>query len=69
MKRGELIYIPSDVMLCKLGLDGATVSSYLKLSKPVHLLIMQEEELLYKVLYEGQNWYVKKNQVYEVKNE
>tara|TARA_Y100001937_G_C6998904_1_gene275535 strand:+ start:309 stop:518 length:210 start_codon:yes stop_codon:yes gene_type:complete len=69
MRRGDLIYIPSDVMLCKFGLDGATVSSYLKLSKPIHLLIMEEEDALYKVLYEGQNWYVKKNQVYEVKNE
>ncbi len=69
MKRGELIYIPSNVMLCKFGLDGSTVSSYLKVSKPVHLLIMEEEECLYKVLYEGQNWHVKKNEVYEVKNE
>ena len=60
MRRGDLIYIPSDVMLCKFGLDGATVSSYLKLSKPIHLLIMEEEDALYKVLYEGQNWYVKK---------
>ena len=62
MKRGDLIYVPSDVMLCRFSLDGTTVSSYLKLSKPVHLLIMEKAEHLYKVLYEGEDWYIKKNE-------
>ena len=74
MKRGELVYAPAEVMLCKFekdssGFEDSTINSYLKLEKPVHLLITKEQTLLYEVLYENDTWYVKKNEVYEVKYE
>tara|TARA_Y100000310_G_C20098663_1_gene541661 strand:- start:15 stop:221 length:207 start_codon:yes stop_codon:yes gene_type:complete len=68
MKKGDLIYAPADVTLCKFGND-LTVTQYHKLQKPVHLLFLEEEPLLYRVLYEDDRWFVKKNEVYEVKNE
>ena len=74
MKKGELVYAPAEVMLCKFGRDSSgyensTINSYLKLNKPAHLLVTKEQPLLYEVLYENDTWYVKKNEVYEVKHE
>jgi|1_EtaG_2_1085319.scaffolds.fasta_scaffold04767_3 hypothetical protein len=74
MKKGDLIYAPADVMLCKFeeeadGSKNSAVSSYLKLPKPAHLLYIEEETHLYEVLYKDDKWFVKKKEVYEVKDE
>ena len=69
INEGNLIYIPSDVILCKFDLKGGHISDYFKIKKPLHLLITENLKDLYEVLYEGERWFVKKSEVYEVYDE
>ena len=68
-REGNLIYVPTDVLLCKFDTDGKQINKYFKVEKPAHLLVTEDLRDLYEVLYEGDRWYVKKTEVYEVKDE
>ena len=65
MNEGNLIYVPSDVMLFSVDEQGTT-KKIMKLSKPANLLITGVHEDAYEVLYENEAWLVKKNKTYEV---
>jgi hypothetical protein len=70
MKPGELIYVPAGVRLFNMsGDDGTVVEEYLQTKKPNHILVLENQKHLYKISHAGKNWYVKKNEVYEVKND
>ena len=66
MNEGKLIYIPSDVTLFTIDEQG-TAKKIIKLNKPANLLITKVNEGTYEVLYENEEWLVKKNKTYEVK--
>ena len=57
---GELVYVPSDVMLFN-------ESDTHKLKKPTNLLIMGEKENCYEVLFNGVSWYIKNDSIYKLK--
>ena len=57
---GELVYIPSDVILFN-------ESETCRLKKPLNLLITGRKDALYEVLYDGNAWYVENSSVYELR--
>lgn len=63
--KGDLVYVPSSATLYRPDGHG-NVKKYVKLSKPVNLLITSVEVEAYEVFYEGQKWFVKKDKTYEV---
>ena len=65
-KKGDLVYVPSSVMLYTNDDHGA-VKKIMKLSKPTSLLVMSVSDCAYEILYEGEKWLVDKNKTYEVK--
>ena len=67
--KGNLVYVPSDVVLCQYDMKDHYVSDYIKMEEPVHLLITESVDELYEVLYKEQRWFVKKAEVFEVYNE
>ena len=67
--KGNLIYVPSDVLLCKYDERDHYVSDYIKMSEPAHLLVTESMDDLYEVLYKDQRWFVKKAEVFEVHSE
>lgn len=64
--KGDLVYVPSSVMLYTND-DYGAVRKIMKLSKPASLLVMSVNERAYEILYEGEKWLVDKNKTYEVK--
>ena len=67
-KKGDLVYVPSQVTLYTNDEQGA-VKKIMKLSKPTSLLVTDEMSNSYEILYEGEKWLVNKNMTYEVKND
>jgi|TARA_R110000803_G_scaffold134694_1_gene201758 hypothetical protein len=64
MSEGDLVYVPSSVMLYTNDEQGA-VQKIMKLNKPASLLVMTVKDRAYEVLYEGEKWLVDKNKTYE----
>ena len=69
LNKSKLVYVPSDVVLCKFEGKGKYVSEYFKIKQPLHLLVTENMDDLYEVLHENQRWFVKKSEVYEVVDE
>ena len=70
--KGDLVFIPSEVTLLQFqhGSDfkDEHPNKWLKTDKPAHVLLAKNEKgSYYKVLYEGQYWFVDKSNVYECK--
>jgi len=67
--RGDLIFIPSDVTLLQFaGAERELVPNrWTKTKKPSHALFAKENEFgqYYKILYEGQYWFVERENIYE----
>ena len=68
--RGDLVYIPSEVILYQLS-DDATCKKYHKMIKPRTLLLTNpspKESLdnWCEVLYNGEQWYVSNKDVYQL---
>lgn len=68
MKKGELIYVPSETLLHTLDRQG-NVSNYMKLVNPTNLLVTEVNERTYEILYHGKRWLVEKDKTYGVKND
>ena len=66
MRKGELVYIPSETTLYTESSDGS-INKVMKLTKPANLLILQEREKTYQIFLYGEKWLVKKDKTYEVK--
>ena len=71
MKRvnaGDLIYVPSEVVLYKRedsGGDVNVISEWKKVSQPTNLLVTQVNVTTYEVLYDDEYWLVKQQEVYK----
>lgn len=66
MRKGELIYIPSEATLFTEDSQGS-VSKIMKLSKPANLLVLEEREKTYQIFLYGEKWLVEKDKTYEVR--
>ena len=64
--KGDLVYAPSGVYLYKKS-EGE-VQTYVKLTAPRNLLLMELHEVDARVLYENQEWLVNKKDIFGVKN-
>ena len=72
LTKGDLVFIPSEVTLLQFQHNADSKdehpNKWLKTEKPVHALLAKNEKgYYYKVLYEGQYWFVDKSSVYECK--
>ena len=66
MRKGELVYVPSEATLYKEDSQGS-VTKVMKLSKPANLLILEERERAYQIFLYGEKWLIRKDKTYEVK--
>ena len=63
-KIGNLVYIPSKTDL--LQYDKSSPSKVVSMKIPANLLVLEEKENKFGVLFEGEVWYVDKKKVYNV---
>tara|TARA_Y100001963_G_C6711462_1_gene414488 strand:- start:242 stop:499 length:258 start_codon:yes stop_codon:yes gene_type:complete len=68
MKRGDLVYIPSEVMLYRYNDKQGVLSDYIKLEKPSSAVIVDSEYGTCSVLFRGQTWFVSGKHVYPLDN-
>lgn len=62
---GDLIYVPSEVILFKNDqAKQGTVEEWKKVREPANLLITAVRNRSYEVYYEGEYWLVNKKQVF-----
>ena len=68
-KRGDLVYLPSDITLVGSWLDGAA-ESWIKLNEPTTGIIIESnldnENVYHKVHAKGTEWYVRTIDTMEV---
>ena len=69
MKRGDLAYIPSEVMLYQYDDNRGSLSEYIKLKKPSSAVVVDYSYNVYSVLYNGQTWCVDARHVYPLKDD
>lgn len=63
-KSGDLVYIPSEVVL--ISWQDGVAEEYVKLIEPKNLLVTRVNSDTYEVFFEDQHWLVDKNKVYGV---
>jgi hypothetical protein len=68
MKRGDLVYIPSEVTLYRYNDNQGVLSDYIKLEKPSSAVMIDNEYGTYSVLFRGQTWFVNNKYVYPLNN-
>lgn len=67
MKKGDLCYIPQDVVL--MDEYYSTPSGYLKTRKPETAIVLESKKnaTWIKVFFQGGEWFVSQNEVYPIK--
>ena len=68
LNSGDLIYVPSEVVLYSLD-EGDSIKGWVKLPSPQNLLITRVHGKYYEVYYKNEKWMVDKDKTYEVENE
>ncbi len=61
---GELIYVPSEVVLFKK--TSAEVDKWVKLKKPKNLLVTDIKDSTFEVFYNNDYWLVRQDATYEL---
>ena len=69
MKRGDLVYIPSEVMLYRYNDNQGVLSDYIKLDKPSSAVMLDSEQETCSVLFRGQTWFVSGKHLYPLNND
>ena len=61
MKKREfdLIYVPAETYMLRTGTDE-TIQSFIKLKKPVSVILLENKDKHVKVLHEDKNWLIEK---------
>ena len=66
MKKGDLVYLPSDIML----IDNFSVEKWIKLDEPTWAVMVEpqvnKEDIYHKVHVRGSDWYVRTIDTMEV---
>ena len=68
MKRGDLVYIPSEVTLYRYSDSQGVLSDYIKLEKPSSAVMLDDEYGTCSVLFRGQTWFVSDKHIYLLNN-
>jgi hypothetical protein len=69
-KKGDLVWVPSNITLLQLDEKENTVLDWIKTSKPNNMLVINEKSgPYYHVLFRGQKWSARENDMYEVTEE
>ncbi len=66
MKRGDLVWVPSDIMLLQLDESQKVATSFVTLKEPANGVLLEEGEVYYKVMVNGKAWEARKQDVYTV---
>jgi len=66
MQKGDLAFLPSEVILKQFDKDTTAVSKYCKTQKPCHVVVVQEFDKCYSVLFEGETWTVPEKCLYPI---
>ena len=70
MKKGDLVFLPSDAMLVQFSKEVNSVEAWVKTEEPAHVLLVEDQlkeslnSTYCKVLYKGKTWYALKREVY-----
>ena len=62
IKSGDLIYVPSEVVL--ISWQDGIAENWTKLNEPKNLLVTDVNDETYEVFFEHRHWLVDKNKVY-----
>ena len=66
MKKGDLVWVPSNIMLLQLDVAQKVANKVLTLNEPTNAVLLETGETYYKVLVNGQAWEARKQDVYSV---
>ena len=66
MTNKKLIYVPSEVVIQNHDTDPM---KYRRLEEPKVLLVLQEGDGTFEVLFEGESWVVKKNRTFSIEKQ
>ena len=61
-KKGDLIYVPAETYMLSTAADD-TVNSFVKLRKPVNVLLLKDTGDKIQVLHENKKWLIEKTQL------
>ena len=61
---GDLVHVPSGVLLVQFDTDGKSILKHLSFDKPLSLLVVETSHVLHTVLYENNEWHVKASEVF-----
>jgi len=65
IKAGDLIYIPSEVLLYTAEEDSPSeIREWKKTDKPGHMLVTKVYDTTYEIFHESKYWLVDQNKVY-----
>ena len=64
LKRGDLVYLPSEVILFKFGKDAMVANRMITTSKPMTTALVSQVDNLCEVLYNGEIWSVETNNIF-----
>ena len=64
LKKGDLVYLPSEVILFKFGKDAVVANRITTTSKPVTTALVSQVDNLCEVLYDGEIWSVEMNNIF-----
>ena len=64
LKKGDLVYLPSEVILFKFGKDAMVANRITTTSKPMTTALVSQVDNLCEVLYNGEIWSVEVNSIF-----
>ena len=66
MQKGDLAFLPSQVILQQFNDNTNTPHAFVKTEKPCHVVVLRALESSYNVLFEGQTWTVPEGCLYPI---
>mgnify|MGYP006405876641 FL=1 len=64
LRKGDLVYLPSEVILFKFGKDAMVANRITTTSKPMTTALVSQVDNLCEVLYNGEIWSVETNNIF-----
>jgi len=64
LRKGDLVYLPSEVILFKFGKDAMVANRMITTSKPITTALVSQVDNLCEVLYNGEIWSVETNNIF-----
>ena len=64
LRKGDLVYLPSEITLFKFGKDAMVANRMITTSKPMTTALVSQVDNLCEVLYNGEIWSVETNNIF-----